>query len=907
MIAKCTTIITVLLVLIPGTALFGATVDPLLRGLESRQLKTPGAMDINYEKLIAVQYDPDGVLRIGVILQLDGSLPDLSSVPGLKVGSVLGDIATARLPLSSLETLASINGVRHVAAARMNYPALDVAVPAGNVDQVWNGNPVYTGNGVIVGIIDSGIDWRHADFDHADGSTRILTIWDLYGTGTPPTGFTYGAEHTSTDINAGTVAERDYSGHGTHVSGMAAGNGRASDGLYKGVAYEADIVFAKAFDDDQGGFASDKTIDAMNYLATKAQQFDKPMVVNMSLGGHSGPHDGTYPQEEVVDFLTAQGLTFCIAAGNEGEDFLHDSGPAAGTDLIYRIMPFEPNQGDGNDFTLITIWVEGDSSPQVSVSINQSVVGPLASGNVEGYDTPDGVVVIDNASEGLDPLNGDKLILIQMDDRQGTLPSDGDWTIRIEGGTGEAHAWNLISAMVTGFPNSDQGYSVGYPGNAETAITLAAIKTRQQWPSLAGTSSYPGGTWGEAQVGDRAPFSSIGPTRDGREKPDLAAPGMAIISVRSQDITPVPQDQLLASGGDYFVTQGTSMASPFTAGVVALMLEKNPDLSPAEIKNILRSTAATDAFTGAVWNPHWGMGKVDAAAAIAAVEGGSGANGDVNGSGNADVIDLVVLVNHIVDMAGHPLNSDQRIRADVYPSPSGDGVLNASDLARIVAFILGTDQPGKDGTITPVALTINPAYEAPDGWWLPVHVKGFGMAAGQFALNLSGSSWRNAQPYAETDESIFLASGTTDNQMRVMVYDLDNKLPGEMIVHLPVHQPAEAHLAGLLVVDSHGDPLQADLRTEPQVSGFLEIKPNPTRGESVIRFLAPLTGTYTLSVYDLRGRKLNILRQGKGSNIVEILQWNGDDGRGRRLPDGVYFVQLESSGKVMTRKVTLTR
>ena len=167
---------------------------------------------------------------MGVILRLDGGLPDLADVPGLVVGSVCGDIATARLPLTSLTVLAGRDDLRAIEAATLAYPTMDVAIPSAHVDQVWAGTPAFTGANVIVAVIDTGIDFSHEDFDDADGSTRILNIWDLNGTGTPPSGFTYGAEWSSAQIDAGTATERDYNGHGSHVTGMAAGDGSASGG-----------------------------------------------------------------------------------------------------------------------------------------------------------------------------------------------------------------------------------------------------------------------------------------------------------------------------------------------------------------------------------------------------------------------------------------------------------------------------------------------------------------------------------------------------------------------------------------------------------------------------------------------------------------------------------------------------
>ena len=896
------------LVCVCAAASFAATLDPLLRGLADREKGIGAQYALNYERIVATERDDDGRLRVGVILHLAGGRPDLERVPGLVVGSVSGRIATARLPLSSLDELVTMGDITHIEASLLSYPQLDVAVPAARVEQVWNGAPAYTGDGVIVGVIDTGIDWRHQDFDHADGSTRILSIWDLFGTGTPPAGFAYGAEWTTSQINGGTAAERDYNGHGTHVSGMAAGNGRASSGLYRGVAYESDIIFAKAYDDQQGGFPSDKTIDAMNYMAAKAQQYGRPMVLNMSLGGHGGPHDGTTAQEQVVDNLTAQGVVVCIAAGNEGESYLHDSGPASNTDLVFRMPAYDSNPGTGNDAALVAIWVDGATNPSVTVSLGGISVGPVPSGSNLGQNTTAGTIIVNNAPDGPDPSNGDKLILVLLDDRNGTAPGSGDWTIHLAGGGGTAHAWKQYSTMVTGFINSNQSYSVGTPGTAVSAITLAAIKTRQEWPSLAGTASYgAGNSWGDAAVGDRAPFSSIGPTRDGREKPDLAAPGMAIVSPRSQDIDPAPSNNLLVSGGNYYVTQGTSMASPFAAGVVALMLEKNGALTPAEVKSILRATASTDGFTGATWNAAWGAGKLDAAAAIAAVNGGAGgANGDVNGDGATSVIDIILLANYITDDTGYPLTSEQRSRADVYPAVGGDGLLNASDLVRIVAFILGTDQPGKRSAAPPVVVDVGAPYELDGEWWMPVRFAGSGMAAGQFALDLSGAGWRDAEPRLESGGDVCLTARAAATRMRVLFYDLDNALPEALTVHLPCDGPGDAATAGLLVVDAAGETLTTAFGATA-FAGYLDICPNPIVDEAEIRFAAPRSGPYTLAVFDLRGRQVRLLDHSEAAAAPGVLDWRTEDEQGRRLPNGFYMVRLASGGHVITRKVVLAR
>jgi subtilisin family serine protease len=914
--ALITTLLVVLL--IPAadlSAADSATVDPLLLRLQASRMDKGALVSAAMDRVLAIEEtgnpaDP----RIGVILHLENGLPYLETIPGLVVGSVRGSIATARLPLSSLAGLSRSTGIKRIEASRIQYPTLDIAVPGGNVDQVWAGAPAYTGEGVLVGVIDSGIDWTHDDFKNNDGTTRIKAIWDLYGTGTPPSGFGYGAEYSEAQINAGTVAERDYSGHGTHVTGIAAGNGRASGGVYKGVAYEADILFAKPYDDSAGGFAGDKVIDAINYLVDKAESLGQPIAINMSLGGHSGPHDGTSAQEVLIDAVSGEGVAVCIAAGNEGEAFIHDSASANGGQFSFFVENgYTPNPDDGDDYAVLEVWVEQGTSVTVA-SPNGTTVGPVTSGTGSaGFSTPDGAVLVDNASAGTNPANGDQMILIQLDDQQGIALASGNWIISFAGGTGTAHAWKLVSTMFTGFPDSDQSYSVGVPGTAEEAITVAAWKSRNSWPSSAGDRSY-ASPWGDVEVGYKAPFSSVGPTRDERQKPDLSAPGMAIISCYSKDSTPFPGTSLVLTGNDYMVSQGTSMACPFTCGVTALLMERNSALTAGEIKTALRSSALSDAFTGPTWNARSGAGKIDAAAAIAAVVGGTATGtGDVNLDGTTSVLDVILMVNYILDDVGHPLSPEAVANANV----NGDALVNALDLVRVVAFILGTDTPDKSGWADdPAVFAVGRPYTEAGRWWVDARLSGRDVAAGQFALTLRGAVW-DAQGVILDDPSAghvaARAVGLDGEQIRVLIYDLDNELPAAGVtLRLPLErigiESSAPQVAGLLLADPSGEKRSVINSSAPS-SAFatLGISPNPMAGAVNIQFNLGRTQTYTLSVYDLRGRRVRALEQGVGSVQPVTVGWDGRDGQGRVLPSGVYFVRLTSGSDVLTSKIVLSR
>ncbi len=907
-----TTLMTVLILVILASAgsVFSATLDPLLKSL--LQAKANPGLGLSYEKFLALDSsenadDP----RVGVILHMGGGRTNLMEIPGLVIGSRTGDFVTARLPLSSLSLLEANGDIDHVEAARLLFPLLDLATVDGKVDQVWNGEPTYTGANVLVGVVDSGIDWNHGDFQTAGGDTRIKFIWDQYVPGTPPTGFNYGAEYNQIHINAGNLTEADLSGHGTHVTGIAAGNGLVSGGQYSGVAPEADIIFAKAYDDQQHGFPEDKTIDAINYLVSKAETLGQPIAINMSLGGHMGAHDGTSAQEQIIDDLSSAGVVFCIAAGNEGEADLHDSGPASATDFLFNIAPYTAHPGSANDYAILTIWVDGSANPTVAVTYGGETTGPVNSGTVDGANTGHGTIIIDNASGGVNPDNGDKQIIIQIIDQAGPVPGSGNWTISISGGVGTAHAWKATSTMVATFPNSDQTYSVGMPGTSDKAITVAAHKTRHQWDAFdGGTYSY-GSTWGEAAIGDHAPFSSIGPTRDGREKPDLSAPGLGIFAPYSADTTPYPGDTWLNTTGRYLLSSGTSMASPFVCGVVALMLEKNGILSAEQIKNVLRANAVVDEYTGGVWNNRFGAGKVDALAAMAAISPpGPAPTGDVDGDGETNVLDLVLLVNFIVDPDGNPLDGDARIQGDVYPSPSGDGLLNASDLARIVSFILESDVPGYSAPqMNPIDYEIGLATWQDGRWWQPVNITGAGISAGQFALAVEGAVWHPEDLIGETGVEVVAAQ--VGSQLRVLLYNLGAAMPADGIsLLIPFEhssdRPGRARNVGLLMVDATGSPLNVQETTLSPV-GYLRISPNPARGDMMVSFVRESGRDYGLSVFDVRGRRVRSIRRGLGAEGRKTVVFDGCDDDGLFLPAGVYFVQLRSEDEVISRKVVLTR
>ncbi|MEO6667707.1 MAG: S8 family serine peptidase, partial [Nitrospiria bacterium] len=276
---------------------------------------------------------------LSVTLRFTGRISDLRA-RGLRIGSVMGEIVTAEVSAAELSALTLMPGVISIEAARAVAPLLDVSVKAVGADLIrsrrtdgWNG---YTGRGVLVGLIDTGLDLTHADFRKPDGATRVVALWDQStGVGRPPLGFSYGTECRANQIDVRECPEIDRDGHGTHVAGIAAGNGRATGGekpayRYVGIAPEADLVIVKL-----ASLNANRVIDALAYLDRKAAEAGRPVVANISMGASLGAHDGTSAFERAFDAFTtgppgtpgtAPGRAVVTAAGNGGASNTHAGG-----------------------------------------------------------------------------------------------------------------------------------------------------------------------------------------------------------------------------------------------------------------------------------------------------------------------------------------------------------------------------------------------------------------------------------------------------------------------------------------------------------------------------------------------------------------------------------------------------
>ncbi|PKK91510.1 MAG: hypothetical protein CVV64_07070 [Candidatus Wallbacteria bacterium HGW-Wallbacteria-1] len=590
--------------------------------------------------------------RVAVLIQSDGNNDTLVSkirARGGIVHSTTGNILTARVPLSAMDELASYPEVTYVQGDHLLFPLLDLSKADTNVDDVQLGTDLprsYDGKGVLIGIVDTGIDFRHQDFIDENGKTKILYIWDTTDDGGPaPKEISepYGSEYTADDINdeidgspTNLVRERDTNGHGTHVAGMAASFGRAQ-GNYKGVAPGAELIIVK------GGNGSFRTSDVMNgidYLVKKATALGRPIVINLSLGGHSGPHDGTHLEEAKIDSLSGPGRVFTIAAGNEGNDLIHCGYWTASTEQDTQFKIYQSLDSSGRDISsgLIDLWYS-TGSIEFKLQAFDVNTGFLIDETVwiKHGDEAKGITINDATQTygrvdvwaGTSALNNQRnvyFIAYQENGDSGIHGRKVFWKLKTRG-SGNFDGWINGGLFLVHDPvvptDGNNDSSVGMPGTASQAITVANYTTRAQWVDVDGNSQ----SWStEMKVGHIATSSSKGPTRNPSftgQKPEIAAPGSMIIAPLSADVAN-PSRKYMISTNVHRVMNGTSMASPFVAGVIALMLQKNKDLTPQKIETYLTQNATVDAITGnSLPNPIWGYGKVDALKTIKATPAGT--------------------------------------------------------------------------------------------------------------------------------------------------------------------------------------------------------------------------------------------------------------------------------------------
>jgi subtilisin family serine protease len=602
---------------------------PAFRFLKERQLNKNSnlAIPLMYAKTESKRYNRNtSVNETGYNCIIYTQFPEVLKANGINLQSIHPTFSVAWLSLDQIAKVSSLPEVSFVDAPKTIKKNNDITVASSGAALLHAGkldNTVYKGDGVIVAIIDTGIDWDHPDFRKLTDQTksRILRIWDqtIYPIGpeTSPTGFAFGVEYTQSQIEneidgtpAGFVREIDTDGHGTHVAGIAVGNGAALNSKYAGLAPNADIVIVKAGD---GSFDTSNIIVALDYLKNLATSLGKPIVVNMSLGSQGGAHDGTDPLEVAIDNFTdtASGRIVVVASGNENGDAIHKQValPANGNATIDLQVPTVSTKESqdvfqftayANDTSTLSVVVNAPDGTQASSLANSGT--SLMNGKAKVY-----------ISNFIDAESGDRKMQVYVTRTTTSTDVAGTWSLALTNTTTNTvtvDGWldvkgdDYANMSVTG---GDSNYLVSIPGCANKAITVGAYMAKIDWYSSAGNGyNYTAGI-----QDDISGFSSIGPRRDNVQKPNITANGQAIVSCLSSDSGLANDSAYMVVNGLYRVEQGTSMATPAVAGCVALLLQKKPDATFTQIKTAITSTATKDSFTGLTDNNTWGSGKID--------------------------------------------------------------------------------------------------------------------------------------------------------------------------------------------------------------------------------------------------------------------------------------------------------
>jgi subtilisin family serine protease len=532
---------------------------------------------------------PAAVARVFLETRPTGK-PGLTGV--VSAAQVVAGLWTATIPIHEVQRLAGNPSVRRATLARRLRPLLDRALPRVHVPEFRAGKGL-TGRSVIVGVIDSGIDGRHAAF-----AGRILTVWDQTRRGLGVPEGRYGVELTGANL----ARARDTDGHGTHVAGIAAGSHPA----FGGVATASSLVIVRSTMDDTD------IADAVRYVFRIANDRGMPAVVNLSLGGHDDGHDGSDLLSRVIDEVSGPGRIVCCAAGNEGDDNIHGITRVTrgeGVGMRFQVPASSVTEAS------LTGWYAPASVLEVAVRTPEGKVTPFqrviaGDGPARRYRLSHTDIII--TTPGPDPGNGDYNFRVTLRHaRRGHSVRGGIWQLRVRLVSGPAatlHVWTLDDAdfpevVFTGSSRSDT-MKIGSPGSASRAVTVGSFTTRTTWTDSDGNKVELG-----YALGRITSFSSEGPLRNRIRKPDVIAPGAGIASALSRLAEPDPEDVV---SPDIVVSSGTSMASPFVAGLVALMLEGEPELTPEQVKRRLRAASRIPGRRRGAFDNKWGYGLVDA-------------------------------------------------------------------------------------------------------------------------------------------------------------------------------------------------------------------------------------------------------------------------------------------------------
>ncbi|MBR4739024.1 MAG: S8 family peptidase [Bacteroidales bacterium] len=577
-----------------------------------------------------------GATSIGFLAKMQPNFDrDRLEKAGITIGAQAGQIVTLHVPVESLDMLESNREIiQYSIAHRVGSVTMDNTRRDTRTDKVQAGEGVsnstaYDGQGVYIGITDWGFDYTHPNYNYGTNNKRVVRAWDQYRRkGPAPDGFDYGTEiigYTALRTAKGDTSNiYNYNSHGTHVAGICAGAGTSRQHKFRGQAPGAELLFCSF------GLNEVNWMEAVQWMINVAKDDGRRLVINSSWGMYSlSCIDGMSLLSQAINSWSDSGVVFVTSAGNNGDVNFHISRDfSVNPDTLKTVATFYTLPANATGQCLI-LWGETGHNFSAGIRMRKnanvwsSTMFNTENGDTIFYDT----LVCDNMRvpyrvlmERINPQDSRPHIQIDV---------DGDGTLQLQlfvaADSGIVHAWNVVNKSNhagnegadfytgnhSGFSGGDRYYGIGEPACAEKAISVAAHK--------ADTS--------DERTGILAEFSSYGPTIDGSQKPEISAPGYMVNSSISlwcdqyHSYTPTAHDSIGLRDYTWSLMSGTSMSSPAVTGIVALLLQANPELTVDQIREIIFTTARNDDKTGPLRandsaDLRWGWGKIDALAAI---------------------------------------------------------------------------------------------------------------------------------------------------------------------------------------------------------------------------------------------------------------------------------------------------